>query len=68
MADVVIASAVRTPIATAYKGSLVGTSALELSQVAVGAALERSGVPGEAIEDLVMGESMQGGGNIARYG
>ena len=67
MADVVIASAVRTPIATAYKGSLVGTSALELSQVAVGAALERSGVPGEAIEDLVMGESMQGGGNIARY-
>ena len=67
MADVVIASAVRTPIATAYKGSLVGTSALELSQVAVGAALERSGVPGRAIEDRVMGESMQGGGNIARY-
>ncbi len=67
MADVVIASAVRTPIATAYKGSLVGTPALELSQVAVGAALERSGVPGGAIEDLVMGESMQGGGNIARY-
>ena len=67
MADVVIASAVRTPIGTSYKGTLAATTAQQLSEVAVGAALERSGVPAEAIEDLVMGESMQGGGNIARY-
>ncbi|MEZ5380706.1 MAG: thiolase family protein [Microthrixaceae bacterium] len=67
MADVVIASAVRTPIATAYKGTLAATPALDLAQVAVGAALERSGVDPAAIEDLVMGESMQGGGDIARY-
>ncbi|MBP6134880.1 MAG: thiolase family protein [Candidatus Microthrix sp.] len=62
-----IASAVRTPIGTSYKGTLAATTAQQLSEVAVGAALERSGVPAEAIEDLVMGESMQGGGNIARY-
>lgn len=58
MADVVIASAVRTPIGTSYKGTLAATTAQQLSEVAVGAALERSGVPAEAIEDLVMGESM----------
>ncbi|MFZ1589453.1 MAG: acetyl-CoA C-acyltransferase, partial [Candidatus Microthrix parvicella] len=51
MADVVIASAVRTPIGTSYKGTLAATTAQQLSEVAVGAALERSGVPAEAIED-----------------
>jgi acetyl-CoA acetyltransferase len=32
--DVVIVSAVRTPIATAYKGSLIGVDANELARVA----------------------------------
>ncbi|MFZ4519039.1 MAG: thiolase family protein [Microthrixaceae bacterium] len=65
--DVVIVSAVRTPIATAYKGSLVGVDAFTLAQVAIGAAVERSGVPTELIEDIGFGESMQGGGNVGRY-
>lgn len=65
--DVVIVSAARTPIATAYKGSLAGVDAFTLAQVAMGAAVERSGLPVELIEDIGWGESMQGGGNIGRY-
>jgi acetyl-CoA C-acetyltransferase len=64
--DVVIVSAARTPIATAYKGSLVGVDAFELAEVAVGAAVKRSGIPIDQIEDMGIGESMQGGGNIGR--
>ena len=64
--DVVIASAARTPIATAYKGSLVGVDAFALAEVAIGAAVERAGIPASEIEDMGIGESMQGGGNIGR--
>lgn len=67
MKDVVIVSAARTPIGTAYKGSLVGVDAYRLAEIAIGAAVERSGVDPAAIEDCAMGESMQGGGNIARH-
>ncbi len=65
--DVVIVSAARTPIATSYKGSLAGVDAFTLAEIAMGAAVERSGVPVELIEDIGFGESMQGGGNIGRY-
>jgi len=65
--DVVIVSAARTPIATAYKGSLTDVDAFTLAEIAMGAAVERSGVPVELIEDIGFGESMQGGGNIGRY-
>lgn len=64
--DVVIVSAVRTPIATAYKGSLAGVDAFALAEVAIGAAVERSGIAPELIEDMGFGESFQGGGNIGR--
>ena len=64
--DVVIVSTARTPIATAYKGSLVGMDAYQLAEVAIAAALDRSGVPAGEIEDIGFGESMQGGGNIGR--
>jgi acetyl-CoA C-acetyltransferase len=65
--DVVIVSAVRTPIATAYKGSLIGVDAYELARVAISAAVERSGVDPSKIEDIGCGESMQGGGNLGRH-
>ena len=64
--DVVIVSAARTPIATAYKGALVGVDAFQLAEVAVGAAVARSGIPADQIEDMGFGESFQGGGNIGR--
>jgi acetyl-CoA C-acetyltransferase len=64
--DVVIVSTARTPIGTSYKGSLVGMDAYQLAEVAMAAALDRSGVPASEIEDIGFGESMQGGGNIGR--
>src|SRR4051794_4715695 len=64
--DVVIVSAARTPIATAYKGSLLGVDAFSLAETAIGAAVKRSGIPADQFEDMGVGESMQGGGNIGR--
>lgn len=64
--DVIIASTARTPIATAYKGSLVAVDAFQLAEIAIGAAVERSGIPAADIEDMGVGESMQGGGNVGR--
>jgi acetyl-CoA C-acetyltransferase len=64
--DVVIVSAARTPIATAYKGSLLGVDAFALAETAIGAAVKRSGIPADQFEDMGVGESMQGGGNIGR--
>jgi acetyl-CoA acetyltransferase family protein len=64
--DVLIVSAARTPIATAYKGSLTGVDAFALAEVAIGEAVKRSGIPADQIEDMGFGESMQGGGNIGR--
>src|SRR5262245_20631520 len=67
MKNPVIVEAVRTPIGRARKGSLVDTDAFQLAQVVVRAVLERSKVePGE-IDDIVIAESLQGGGVIARH-
>ena len=64
--DVVIVAAARTPIATAYKGSLAGVDAFSLAEVSLRAVVERAGIPVEDIEDMGFGESFQGGGNIGR--
>ena len=66
MTDAVIVSAARTPIGRARKGSLIGVDAFQLAEVAVGAALERSGVSSADVDDLVLAESFQGGGVIGR--
>ncbi|HWD53310.1 MAG TPA: thiolase family protein [Acidimicrobiales bacterium] len=66
MTEAVIVAAARTPIGRANKGSLVDIDAFELAEVAVGAAIERSGVPAADIDDIVLAESLQGGGVIAR--
>ncbi len=67
MGDAVIVSAVRTAIGTARKGTLVDVSAFELARDALGEALKRSGIPGDDVDDIQLGEVMQGGGDIARY-
>ena len=66
MTDAVIVAAARTPIGRARKGSLVDVDAFELAQIAVGAAVERAGIAAADIDDIVVGESLQGGGVIAR--
>jgi acetyl-CoA acetyltransferase family protein len=67
MGDAVIVAAARTAIGTARKGSLVDVSAFDLARFAIAEALRRSGVAQADVDDVIMGESMQGGGDIARY-
>lgn len=67
MPDAVIVATARTAIGRARKGSLIGVDAFELARVVIAAAVERSGVPVADIDDIVLAESLQGGGVIARY-
>ena len=67
MGDAVIVSAARTAIGTARKGSLVNFTAFDLARFSVGEALKRSGIPAEDVDDIVLGEVLQGGGDIARH-
>ncbi len=67
MGDAVIVAAARTAIGTARKGSLLDVSAFDLAKWSAGEALKRSGIPGSDVDDLQMGEVLQGGGDIARY-
>jgi acetyl-CoA acetyltransferase family protein len=63
----VIVAALRTPIGRARKGSLVTKDAFELAQVVVRAVVERARIAPREIDDLVIAESLQGGGVIARH-
>lgn len=57
--EVVIVSAVRTPIGS-FRGSLASLSATELGGVAVKAAVERAGIPKEEIKEVYMGNVCSG--------
>jgi acetyl-CoA acyltransferase len=63
----VIVAAARTAIGTSRKGSLANVPAIELAKPVVAAAIERSGLNGTEFDDLVLAESLQGGGDSARY-
>jgi acetyl-CoA C-acetyltransferase len=67
MTDAVVVATARTPIGRARKGSLVDVDAFRLAEIAVGAVVERSGIDPGQIDDLVVAESLQGGGVIARH-
>ncbi|MER7687210.1 thiolase family protein [Streptomyces sp. NPDC097610] len=62
-----IVSAVRTPIGTARKGTLTETPGEELATHILREAVRRSGLSAERFEDVVLAESMYGGGALARY-
>jgi acetyl-CoA acetyltransferase family protein len=62
-----IVAAARTPIGRSRKGRLATIDAWALARTVVSAVIERSGTPTSDIEDLVLAESMQGGGVIARH-
>ncbi|XP_011876981.1 PREDICTED: acetyl-CoA acetyltransferase, mitochondrial [Vollenhovia emeryi] len=57
--DVVIVSAVRTPMGS-FLGSLSSVSATKLGAVAVQAAIERAGVTKEQVKEVYMGNVCQG--------
>ncbi|MDG2004918.1 MAG: acetyl-CoA C-acyltransferase [Novosphingobium sp.] len=69
MSDAVIVAAARTPIGRAYKGSYNATAAPTLGSLAISAAVERAGIEGGEVDDVVWGSALQQGGqalNIAR--
>ena len=55
MTDVVIAGAARTPIGT-FGGGLSTLTAAELGEIAIRAALIRAGMPGEAVDEVILGQ------------
>lgn len=67
MKEVVIASAVRTPIGS-FGGSLKGTPAVELGAIAIKEAIKRAGIDPATIDEVVYGNVLQGGlgQNVAR--
>jgi acetyl-CoA acetyltransferase family protein len=67
MPEAVIVSTARTPVATARRGSLADVDALELGTRTVAEAVSRSGIDPELVDDVILGESLYGGGDIARY-
>ena len=56
----VILSAVRTPIGN-FQGALSSLKAPQLGSVAVKSALERAGIPGDRIDEVIMGHVVQAG-------
>src|ERR671932_585444 len=60
MQDAYIVGAARTPIGR-FLGSLASQPATALGAVAVRAALERSGLPLDAVEDVLLGNVVQAG-------
>ncbi|MFC8511830.1 thiolase family protein [Streptomyces sp. NPDC057257] len=69
MPDVFVVDAVRTPIGRAAKGSLVGVRPDDLAALAIRALVERTGIPGDAIDDHQLGcgyPEREQGYNLAR--
>ena len=62
--DVYIVAAARTPIGT-LGGALSALPATELGATAIAAAVERSGVPGERVDEVYMGQVLQAGAGQA---
>lgn len=60
MASTVILSAARTPVG-AFMGSLSGFTAPQLGSVAIKAALERAGISGEQVSEVIMGNVLTAG-------
>ena len=69
MRSAVIVSTARTPIGRAYRGAFNNTPAPTLASHAIKAAVERAGIDGGEVDDVVFGCALQQGhqaGNIAR--
>ncbi len=60
MTDVVIASAARTPVGS-FSGALSTVSAHYLGEVAIRGALERAGVDGADVSEVIMGQILSAG-------
>ena len=61
MRDAVIVSTARTPLAKAMRGAFNATHAVQLGAWSVAAAVERAGLEGGEIDDVIMGAANQQG-------
>jgi acetyl-CoA C-acetyltransferase len=69
MRSAVIVSTARTPIGRAYRGAFNNLPSPTLASHAIRAAVERAGIDGAEVQDVVIGAALQQGhqaGNIAR--
>jgi acetyl-CoA C-acetyltransferase len=69
MRDAVIVAAARTPIGRAYRGAFNATAGATLGAMSLRAAVERAGIDGAEVDDVLWGSALQQGaqaGNIAR--
>ncbi len=67
--DAVIVAAARTPIGRAYRGAFNATAGATLGSYSLKAAVERAGIEGGEVDDVLWGSALQQGaqgGNIAR--
>ena len=67
--DAVIVSTARTPLTKAGRGAFNNTAGATLGAYSIRAAVERAGLAGGEIDDVVMGTAAQQGstgGNVAR--
>jgi acetyl-CoA acetyltransferase family protein len=62
-----IVAGARTAIGTSYKGSLNEADPLDLATTVVASAVDRAGLDPDLVDDVVLGESLYGGGAIGRY-
>lgn len=70
MRDAVIVSTARTPIGRAFRGALNNIKSPTLMAHAMHHAIQRAGIEGAEIDDVVIGTVLSagtGGGNLARY-
>ena len=58
--EVVIASATRTPIGS-FNGGLASVKATQLGALVIKEALQRSGVPAEKVDEVIMGNVLPAG-------
>ncbi|MBW8783444.1 MAG: acetyl-CoA C-acyltransferase [Novosphingobium sp.] len=68
MRDAVIVSAARTGIGRAYRGAFNATHPVTLGAFALTAAVERAGIDGAEVDDVVWGSALQQGGQAPNLG
>jgi acetyl-CoA C-acetyltransferase/acetyl-CoA acyltransferase len=68
MRDPVIVAVARTPIGRAYRGAFNATAAPTLGALAIAAAIERAGIDGAEVDDVVWGSALPQGGQAPNIG
>ena len=68
MRDAVIVSTARTPIGRAYRGAFNMTMPPTLAAHAIRAAVERAGIEGAEVDDVVFGSALPQGGQHRQAG